>query len=76
MCFVSLLYRVLSYYRVNFSCEFSGCINSGKRCSQKRFYLKPGSKKEFDNIGKFYIVRKFGILLLNRYEGQCVSKMF
>ena len=56
--------------------KFSGFINSGKRRSQKRFYLKQGSKKEFDNIGKLYIVRKFGILLLNRYEGQCVSKMF
>ena len=65
------------YYRtIVWTSKFSGCINSGKKCSQKRFYLKPGSKKEFDNIGKLYIVRTIGILLLNRYEGQCVSKMF
>ena len=27
--------------------------------------MKPGIKKEFDNIVKVYIIRKFGILLLN-----------
>ena len=72
----SLAYCTGYYRTVVWTWNFSGCINSGKRCSQERFYLEPGSKKEFDNTGKVYIVRKFGILLLNRYEGQCVSKCF
>ena len=66
-----------SNHRTNvWTWKFSGCINVHPKCSRKRLFMISGSKKEFYNIVILYIIRKFGILLLYIYEGNCVSKMF
>ena len=56
--------------------KFSVYLNAHHKLSRKGLCMKPGSKKEVCNIINLYTIKKFGILLLYIYEGNCVSKMF